>query len=90
MPCIVSGGVGPDGFVTNKVFGLSFSQSEINGMRVLEAKKVQIFQNLPNPRFLHQSAAVRIKGLSYLFVFGGKQDPMIPTVEKSVYKLKIH
>lgn len=90
VPCIVSGGVAGGGLISEKVFGLNFIKSEVNGMRVLEGNKVYSFPDLPSPRFLHQSVAARVHGNSYLYVIGGKQSPLMPNAENTVFKLRIH
>lgn len=62
----------------------------INGMRVLEAFVEQKFPDMPTPRYLHQSAAVRIGGHSYLLVIGGKDSIASRQALKTVHKLHIH
>ena len=71
IPAIVTGGC-LDGKISAEAFGLTFSQSELNGMKVLEAHLEQRFPEMPTPRFLHRSAGVKISGHTYLLVIGGK------------------
>lgn len=73
-----------------EAFGLSFIQSSVNGMKVLEAYVEQRFPDLPAPRFLHRSAGVKILGRTNLLVFGGKSSVHDKEALKSVIKLDIH
>lgn len=79
-----------DGKISVEAFGLTFSQSEVNGMKVLEAYLEQRFPEMPAPRFLHRSAGLKISGHTHLLVMGGKSAIHDKEALKSVYKLDIH
>jgi len=76
--------------IMSTAYGLSFKEGVINGMRVLEAYIEQRFPDLPGPRYLHQSAGVRINGRAYLIVMGGKDQASSKDSLRSVHKLHIH
>ncbi|TNV79176.1 hypothetical protein FGO68_gene1774 [Halteria grandinella] len=89
IPAIVTGGQ-YGGKISAEAFGLSFIQSSVNGMKVLEAYVEQRFPDLPAPRFLHRTAGVKIGGRTHLLVLGGKSSVHDKQALKSVLKLDIH
>ena len=89
MPAIITGGNFGDQ-IQSKAFGLSFNNATLNGTKVLEGKVEVYFPDMPDARYLHQSAVVKIKGQLHLIVFGGKSNPSTTEALKSVNKLKIH
>jgi hypothetical protein len=89
VPVVVTGGqLGTN--ISNEAYGLSFVQVDLNGLKVLEGRVEQRFPDLPAPRFLHSTVAVKIKGHTHLLVLGGKSQIQDMQSLNTVIKLDIH
>lgn len=89
VPAVITGGI-LDGKTSAESFGLAFSKGFVNGMSMLEAHVVRKFPPMKFARYLHQSAAVKIKGQTHLIVMGGKTKPSDKQSLNSVHMLNIH
>jgi len=89
VPVVISGG-NRHTHTSARVYGLSFSLNTQRAPATVSAAIEVDFPSLPEPRYLHQSAAVKIGGQSYLVVMGGKLSRADNNALSTVYKLRIH